>query len=81
MELDAIQRDRSIKNFNIGRDLGKNKCRAEEQKNRRTEGIRIASLQKTTPELGPHAFAKCTPSFPSHATFPPLIRNLLKLCE
>jgi hypothetical protein len=32
MELDAIQRDRSIKNFNIGRDLGKNKCRTEEQK-------------------------------------------------
>jgi hypothetical protein len=32
MEMDAIKRDSSIKNFNIGRDLSKNRCRAEEQK-------------------------------------------------
>jgi hypothetical protein len=32
MKIDAIQRDRSIKDLNIGRDLGKNKCRTEEQK-------------------------------------------------
>jgi hypothetical protein len=32
MKIDAIQRDSSIKNFNIGRDPGKNKCRAGEQK-------------------------------------------------
>jgi hypothetical protein len=32
MEIDAIKRDSSIKNLNIGRNLGKNKGRAKEQK-------------------------------------------------
>jgi hypothetical protein len=39
MELDAIQRDRSIKNFNIDRDLGKTNV---EQKNRRNKNRLIA---------------------------------------
>jgi hypothetical protein len=32
MEIDAIKRDSSIEYFNIGRDLSKSKCGAEEQK-------------------------------------------------
>src|SRR4029077_9719269 len=52
MEIDAVKRDSSIKNFNIGRDLGKNKCRAGEQK-----VYESLHSNKITPELRFYSFA------------------------